>query len=217
MRRSHGLSRKGEGFSVFVFDLDQFKAVNDTLGHPVGDALLKAVAQPPAGHGARRRHGQPARRRRIRHPAAGRHQPSAGGRHPCRAPDPPIGKPYEIEGHEIVIGISIGIALAPDDGTDATQLLKNADLALYRAKSEGRNDYPLLRGQDGCRSAAAARARNGPAQRDRARGIRAPLSEHHQCRLAADLLRRGFGALAASGTRHDPARQIHSAGRGNRR
>jgi len=60
-----------------------------------------------------------------------------------------ITAPYDIEGNRIVIGISIGIVLAPDHGTDPDQLLKNADLALYRAKSEGRNSYRFFeRGMD---------------------------------------------------------------------
>jgi diguanylate cyclase (GGDEF)-like protein len=135
------LSRKGEGFSVFVFDLDQFKAVNDTLGHPVGDALLKAVARRLQGTV---REGDTVSRLggdefAILQQCDTNHRQEAVSlaERLIRL----IGKPYEIEGHEIVIGISIGIAIAPDDGTDATQLLKNADLALYRAKSEGRNDY----------------------------------------------------------------------------
>ncbi len=135
------LDRKGEGFSVFVFDLDLFKAVNDTLGHPIGDALLKAVAQ------------------RLRETMRATDTVGRLGGDEFAILQPvdknqrqeavtladrlirTIGAPYEIEGNQIVIGISIGIAIAPDDGADATQLLKNADLALYRAKSEGRNDY----------------------------------------------------------------------------
>ncbi len=135
------LSRNGAGFSIFVFDLDLFKTVNDTLGHPVGDALLKAVA---------RRLQETMRETDTVSRLGGdefailqqvdkdhRHEALALADRLIRT----IGAPYEIEGHQIVIGISIGIAIAPDDGTDATQLLKNADLALYRAKSEGRNDY----------------------------------------------------------------------------
>jgi diguanylate cyclase (GGDEF)-like protein len=135
------LSRSGDGFSVFVFDLDLFKAVNDTLGHPVGDALLKAVAgrlrETMRDTDTVGRLGgdefailQPVDKNQ-------RQEALAVADRLIRL----IGAPYEIEGHQIVIGISIGIALAPEDGTDATQLLKNADLALYRAKSEGRNDY----------------------------------------------------------------------------
>jgi predicted signal transduction protein with EAL and GGDEF domain len=52
-----------------------------------------------------------------------------------------LGEPYDIDGHHVVTGISIGVAVAPTDGTDADQLLKNADIALYRAKSDGRGTY----------------------------------------------------------------------------
>ncbi len=135
------LDRTKEGFAVFVFDLDLFKAVNDTLGHPIGDALLKAVAQ-RLRHNVReidtvgRLGGDEFA---ILQPIdnAPREEAIALAERLIKA----IGAPYEIEGHQIVIGISIGIALAPADGTDATQLLKNADLALYRTKTEGRNDY----------------------------------------------------------------------------
>ena len=55
--------------------------------------------------------------------------------------------PFEVHGHQIVIGTSIGIVLAPQDGTDADQLLKSADLALYRAKSDGRSVYRLFQAE----------------------------------------------------------------------
>ena len=69
-------------------------------------------------------------------------------------------EPYKIAGHKVVVGTSIGIALAPDDGDDADQLLKNADLALYRAKSEGRNGYRFFEPADGgARRGRATRSR----------------------------------------------------------
>ena len=135
------LSRKGEGFSVFVFDLDLFKAVNDSLGHPIGDALLKAVAQRlraamrDTDTVARLGGDEFAILQTVENNQ--REEAVALAERLLKT----IGAPYEIEDHQIVIGISIGIAVAPDDGTDATQLLKNADLALYRAKFEGRNDF----------------------------------------------------------------------------
>src|SRR6202035_3408527 len=58
-----------------------------------------------------------------------------------------IGTPYEIEGHPVVIGISLGLAVAPEDGTESSVLLKHADLALYRAKSEGRNCFRFYESQ----------------------------------------------------------------------
>src|SRR5262249_3610194 len=58
-----------------------------------------------------------------------------------------IGAPYEIEGHPVVIGISVGITVAPGDGTESSALLKQADLALYRAKSDGRNCFRFYESQ----------------------------------------------------------------------
>jgi diguanylate cyclase (GGDEF)-like protein len=135
------LRRRGEGFSLFVFDLDQFKAVNDSFGHPVGDALLKAVAQrlrelaPNGGTMARLGGDEFA----ILHSVKLDQQD--GAIRLAKKLLKAVCAPYDIDGHRIVIGISVGIALAPEHGRDANQLLKNADLALYRAKSDGRNDY----------------------------------------------------------------------------
>ncbi|HEY6259628.1 MAG TPA: EAL domain-containing protein [Xanthobacteraceae bacterium] len=129
------------GYSVFVFDLDLFKSVNDSLGHPAGDALLKAVAtrlQEVIGDAdtVGRLGGDEFA---ILHVAESDQR--AGAAHLADRLLEVISAPYEIDGHRIVIGTSIGIAMAPQHGLDAEQLLKNADLALYRAKAEGRNSY----------------------------------------------------------------------------
>jgi diguanylate cyclase (GGDEF)-like protein/PAS domain S-box-containing protein len=135
------LRQNGEGFAIFLFDLDLFKSVNDSLGHPIGDALLRAIALrltscTDARHTVGRLGGDEFA---IIQPATGDARQAAA----ALADDllRRISEPYEIEGHRIVIGISIGIAVAPTDGEDAGELLKNADLALYRAKSEGRKGY----------------------------------------------------------------------------
>jgi diguanylate cyclase (GGDEF)-like protein/PAS domain S-box-containing protein len=135
------LRERGDRFSIFVFDLDLFKAVNDSLGHPVGDALLKAIAKrlmtgTRDGDTIGRLGGDEFA---ILQSVEG-DQTEAAHRLANRLMET-IAAPYSIDGHRIVIGISLGIALAPDHGIDADQLLKNADLALYRAKSEGRNGY----------------------------------------------------------------------------
>jgi len=141
------LQAEGKPFSVFVFDLDMFKAVNDSLGHPVGDTLLKVVAQRLNG---------------VVRPCdtVGRLggdefailQLCEGDQHSAavalaRRVLSIVSAPYQIDGHEIVIGTSIGIAMAPADGSNVDELLKNADLALYRAKSEGRKDYRFFEAQ----------------------------------------------------------------------
>jgi diguanylate cyclase (GGDEF)-like protein/PAS domain S-box-containing protein len=135
------LQRYGDKFSLFVFDLDMFKAVNDSLGHPVGDALLKAVAQRLRGlvretDTVGRLGGDEFAIIQI-----GERNQKEGAVGLANRLLETISKPYQIDGNDIVVGISIGIALAPHDGADADALLKNADLALYRAKSEGRKDY----------------------------------------------------------------------------
>jgi diguanylate cyclase (GGDEF)-like protein len=131
----------GTGYTVLIFDLDLFKAVNDSLGHPAGDALLKAVAtrlQEVAGESdtVGRIGGDEFA---ILHIAKSNQHDRAADL--AERLLEVISAPYEIDGHRIVIGTSIGIAMAPHHGLDAEELLKNADLALYRAKSEGRNSY----------------------------------------------------------------------------
>ena len=135
------LQRYGDKFSLFVFDLDMFKAVNDSLGHPVGDALLKAVSQRLRdlvrdSDTVGRLGGDEFAIIQI-----GERNQKEGAVTLANRLLEKISEPYHIDGNDIVVGISIGIALAPHDGADADTLLKNADLALYRAKSEGRKDF----------------------------------------------------------------------------
>jgi diguanylate cyclase (GGDEF)-like protein len=136
--------RRGEKFTVLMFDLDLFKAVNDSLGHPVGDALLKAVAQ--RLRSCTRETDTVARlggdEFALVQLAQGNQRENAIIL--ANKLLEVVSAPYEIDGHQIVIGTSIGIVLAPADGVQADALLKNADLALYRAKAEGRNGFRLF-------------------------------------------------------------------------
>jgi diguanylate cyclase (GGDEF)-like protein len=131
---------KGELIAVLSLDLDRFKHVNDTLGHPVGDALLKVVAE--------------RLRRTVRESDT---VARLGGDEfavvQLAAPQlegvtdlaqriiDVLSAPYEIEGQQMVIGTSVGIAIAPTDGETVAALLKSADVALYRAKTDGRGRY----------------------------------------------------------------------------
>ena len=131
---------KDRACGVILLDLDRFKQVNDSMGHPAGDALLKQVAQRlqrtveqagqvgrlggdefqviVPGTMARDRLGQLAAQ--IIHA---------------------LSQPYPIDGQTVVIGASVGIALAPEDGTSGDELIRNADLALYAAKDLGRGRF----------------------------------------------------------------------------
>lgn len=142
-RLEHGLRRvsRKEKAVVFYLDLDHFKGVNDSLGHPIGDDLLKEAARRLSGCV---REGDTVARLGGDEFAivqsAGDLQHTDASFLASRLVEV-VSAPYDIEGHQIVIGTSIGISVAPDDGTDADQLLKNADLAMYRAKADGRGTY----------------------------------------------------------------------------
>jgi diguanylate cyclase (GGDEF)-like protein len=126
--------------AVLCLDLDRFKEVNDTLGHPVGDALLKAVAGRLLG--CVRETDTVARiggdEFAVVQTLAWQPQGvTALAERIIEA----ITAPYEINGHQIVIGTSVGISVSPTDATDPGNLIKNADLALYRVKGDGRGTY----------------------------------------------------------------------------
>jgi diguanylate cyclase (GGDEF)-like protein len=135
---------RGQGFAVLCLDLDHFKAVNDTLGHPIGDRLLKQVSERLLGCV---RHGDLVARLGGDEFAiiqASVRDPNQTETLAARVVET-IGRSYEIDGHRIDIGTSIGMTLALRDGSDADQLIKNADLALYRAKEGGRRGYSFFK------------------------------------------------------------------------
>jgi diguanylate cyclase (GGDEF)-like protein/PAS domain S-box-containing protein len=133
--------RRSEPFSVLLLDLDRFKQVNDTLGHPAGDTLLTEVAA--RLNGLLRETDSLARfggdEFAIIQAGEANQREAASGL--ANRIVEALGKPFDIEGGDINIGASIGIALAPEHGASSDNLLKMADLALYRAKSSGRNGY----------------------------------------------------------------------------
>ncbi|MHC2515008.1 diguanylate cyclase (GGDEF)-like protein [Bradyrhizobium diazoefficiens] len=137
-----GLRRTGSGdqLAVLCLDLDHFKDINDSLGHPIGDALLKEV-----GRRLKATVGESDTVARLGGDEfavvqIGRSEEAAARCLAGRLVEV-ISAPYEIDDHQIVIGVSIGISLSPQDGSNADELLKNADLALYRAKADGRGTY----------------------------------------------------------------------------
>jgi diguanylate cyclase (GGDEF)-like protein/PAS domain S-box-containing protein len=123
--------------SILLIDLDRFKQVNDTLGHPAGDAVLKQVAE--------RLRAVVGGLGRVGRLGGDEFQVIVAGQH-CRDAVAGLARsivasltePYALDGQRAVIGASIGIALAPDDGVTSEALVRNADLALYAAKDAGR-------------------------------------------------------------------------------
>ena len=132
--------KRGECLAVLCLDLDHFKSVNDTLGHPIGDELLKVVAV--RLRGCTRGHDTVARLGGDEFAIilTGMRQPEDAVILSQRLRDS-VMKPYQINGHQILVDLSIGIAIAPTDGNEPDHLLKNADLALYGAKADGRGTY----------------------------------------------------------------------------
>ena len=129
-----------ESFSILCLDLDGFKNVNDTLGHPIGDELLKVVGE--RLRSCTRECDVVARlggdEFAILH--VGSDAPRDFDALSRRVLEV-IEAPYDLDGQQVVIGTSIGVAVAPRDGSNPDDLLKNADLALYRAKADGRGTY----------------------------------------------------------------------------
>ncbi len=133
----------GDGFAVLLFDLDNFKGVNDTHGHSVGDQLLQETARRiesclGAGDMAARLGGDEFA---VIH----------GGDAPAQSVSALAGKiaaemkrPFLLDGQVVVSGASIGVAIAPEHGRDPERLLKSADLALYAAKAHGRGAHRVF-------------------------------------------------------------------------
>jgi diguanylate cyclase (GGDEF)-like protein len=137
------LRRQHEGFALFYLDLDRFKIVNDTRGHSAGDALLRAVADRLSA--CVRETDTVARlggdEFAILQAATDREEDAEILAQRILAA---VGAPYDLDGACAVIGISIGIAMAPSDGVELEALLKTADIALYRAKLDGGSAYDFF-------------------------------------------------------------------------
>jgi len=130
-------AKRGEIVATHLLDLDYFKNINDTLGHPVGDKLLRMVADRlrrlvQEGETVARMGGDEFAIVQVQVA-----QPSDATALAQRVIEG-VSEPYEIDGHQVVVGASVGISVSVTDGPSPDLLLRNADLALYRAKSGGR-------------------------------------------------------------------------------
>ncbi len=142
----HYADRAGHKVALMFLDLDHFKDINDTLGHQVGDQLLKAVVERISStvrdtDTVSRQGGDefvilvP----QLESSSA----PALVSKHILES----LGEPLEVEGHKLRISVSIGISVYPDDGSDFDTLLKNADTAMYSSKEAGRNTYRFYSGE----------------------------------------------------------------------
>lgn len=132
--------KRGEKFAVLCLDLDRFKSVNDGLGHPIGDQLLAVAAE--RLQACARSSDTVARLGGdefaiLQGSVSDPKETISLATRICES----LSTPFHIGDHQIVIGTSIGIAMAPTDGIDPDRLLKHADMALYRAKADGRGVY----------------------------------------------------------------------------
>ena len=142
--------------AVMFLDLDRFKQINDSLGHPVGDALLKAVATRLNGclrggdnlgrndeeSGATARLGGD----EFTVMLTGLAQAEDAAKVAQRIVEA-MARPFAVDGHELFVTASVGVAVYPEDGADVDTLLKNADIAMYNAKDVGRNNYKFYSSQ----------------------------------------------------------------------
>nr|WP_294169015.1 EAL domain-containing protein [uncultured Sphingomonas sp.] len=136
----HNAARRQRACSLFLIDLDRFKNVNDTLGHPVGDALLKQVAQ--RLNSVMGQHGKVGRLGGDEFKAVLPGTADIGLLEAlAKTLIGEVSKPYEIEGHKVSIGASVGITIGDPGRACADSMIRNADLALYAAKAAGRGKH----------------------------------------------------------------------------
>ena len=133
-------AHRQKGCALFLIDLDRFKNVNDTLGHPIGDALLREVAERLKS--VMGNHGQVGRLGGDEFQAVLPGTVAIGLLESlARTLIEQVSRPYTIEGHKVTIGASLGIAIGDPGRANADALVRNADLALYAAKAAGRGKH----------------------------------------------------------------------------
>ena len=199
-------------FAVYCLDLDNFKKVNDAFGHSMGDELLKVVSSRLLGAV-----GNAAVVARIGGDEfaiveGGIARPEQCSELAARIIQS-VGQPYEIEGRQVVIGTSIGIAVAPNDGLDPDQLLRNADMALYLAKGDGRGTHRFFE-REMDRRVQARRALEADLRIAILNGdFELHLPTHRPASGRRGAWLRGADPLESQRARDDTARAVHSSRR----
>ena len=188
--------RSAEKVAVLVLGLDNFKAVNDTLGHGIGDKLLRGVAK--RLRSTLREEDTLARLNSDEFAIvqSGLTRPEDVVMLAKRLLEA-IADPYLLDGHSVVIGASIGIAMAPGDGDESEKLLKNADMALSRAKNDSRGTFSFFEAGMDARAQSRRKIETRPARRDPERRAAAVLSAADRSFDRTHHRLRGAGALAA--------------------
>ena len=205
-------ARRQKGCALFLIDLDRFKNVNDTLGHPVGDALLRQVAERLKS--VMGEHGQAGRLGGDEFKAVLPGTVDIGLLESlARTLIEQVSRPYNIEGHRVVIGASVGIAIGDPGRCTADSLIRDADLALYAAKGAGRGRHCFFEAYRGI-GPAGARERPSPGHRQ-GRIVGRLSADRPRCRRG-DLRLRGARPVEPSAARGNFAGQVHPARRGMR-
>jgi diguanylate cyclase (GGDEF)-like protein len=191
-RANHALGmaqRNGGPLALICLDLDHFKHVNDTLGQRVGDAFLVEMGR--RIQATVRDVDTVSRQGGDDFILVLPDTDAEGALHVVEKLLVAVGRPFQLDGHELVVTPSIGIAMFPGDGGDFESLAKNADVAMYRAKHAGRNTYRFFKEEMQARSARVLQLENG-LRRAQERG---ELRLHYQPQLSMDG-RRVIGAEA---------------------
>jgi diguanylate cyclase (GGDEF)-like protein/PAS domain S-box-containing protein len=175
-----GLRRRDSMAAVLIVDIDRFKGVNDTLGHGAGDRLIKLCSRRLEAcvretDTVARLGGDEFALIQVGVEGPGEAEAL------CSRLLAAFVEPFELNGHEIIVTASIGVALAPDDAEEPSRLLQYADVALYRAKEEGRNTFRFFKPEMDAR----LQARRALERALRTALVRGELQVHYQLQLDA--------------------------------
>ena len=206
--------RYGRKLAVLFIDLDRFKVINDTLGHEAGDVLLREMAARlreclRASDVVARLGGDEfvVLLQEITDPA----QAAAVARNILAV----VMKPVVILGQECRVTASVGVCLHPEDGQDDQSIMKNADMAMYLAKEEGKNNFQFFTSRMKPHSIERLSLETNLRRALELERVLAALPGQGELQVGRDHGRRGAAALAQPGARLGVAGALHSARRGN--